>query len=718
MSVIQKIRTKYARVAGFVIALSLVGFILMDASTGRFGDLFGQDDSVMKINGEKITYKEYSQRTKEFENLYAYSSGGKTNMDDAMRANVNAETIRDLIHEKLVKATCQKLGVMTTKDEEKDLIYGSNPDPIVQQFPYFADQQTKMFNPQYVKAFEQQALQMDPSGKTLEQWEALKAYILRNAWTKKYDALLTKSIYIPKFVTEYQQKEQTAAASIRFVKIPYASISDSAVAVKDADIDEYIKKHEAQYRVTEPTRSIEYVSFDVLPKAEDTARALGVLEQTKAEFNTVADAESFVNRNSDDPYKDVFVNKRTFMSPFADSILGLPVGSVYGPYFDNGSYKMTKVVAKTTLPDSVKCRHILVRTKDRGNEVRVDSVAQKKIDSAIAVAGTDFKAAVEKFTDDDGSRATSGEYSFSLDQRAGLSKEFADFIFEGKTGEKKTVKVDNSAYAGYHYIEILEQNGVQTAAKLATVSKALYAGENTENAAFAAANEFAGKYGNAKAFDEQTKAGSATSKRLADNIKMYDFNVPGMGASREVIRWVYEHEVNDVSAVFQMPGRYVVVKIAGKQDAGLMKPDANMRPGIEAAVRQQKKAEMIMSKYKGNASSLEAVAQASGQQVGQADSFTAANPFNPTMGYEIKVVGYAFYDGFKPNTISPAIKGQDGVFFTSLIGRYNKPLPPEQAQMAAQQKVMMESQLRNSASGTIMDMMRKNAKITYNVKNL
>jgi len=74
MSVIQKIRNKYAKIAGFVIALSLVGFILMDAtSSGRFRDLFGRDESVAKVNGEKIDQREYSQKVKDFEILYAYS---------------------------------------------------------------------------------------------------------------------------------------------------------------------------------------------------------------------------------------------------------------------------------------------------------------------------------------------------------------------------------------------------------------------------------------------------------------------------------------------------------------------------------------------------------------------------------------------------------------------------------------------------------------------
>ena len=54
MSVIQKIRTKYAKLAGGIIALALVAFILMDALSSRTSSLFGNDTSVLKVDGEAV----------------------------------------------------------------------------------------------------------------------------------------------------------------------------------------------------------------------------------------------------------------------------------------------------------------------------------------------------------------------------------------------------------------------------------------------------------------------------------------------------------------------------------------------------------------------------------------------------------------------------------------------------------------------------------------
>lgn len=717
MSVIQKIRNKYAKVAGFVIALSLVGFILMDAtSSGRFNDLFGRDESVAKVNGQKIDQKEYSQKVKDYETLYAYSYAqqGRT-LDEATRSQINQQALAEIINYKLVAAECEKLGIQSTKEEEKELIYGSNPDAVVRQYQYFQNPDTKVFEPQRVKAFEQQVDQIDPTGKLKEQWEALKTYVLQNNIVRKYNALLSKNGYMPSFIFERRNKEKSQIASVRFLKVPYATIDDKETPVSEDDMVAYMKEHEKQYTQDQEARGIEYVSFDVLPSAEDTGRALGVLLQLKNDFANTIDVESMVNRNSDEQYKSSYVNKRSFMSPYADSIFSLSVGSVYGPYFENSSYKMTKVVDKKIMPDSVKCRHILVRTENNRQAVRNDTAAQKILDSAIALANSGtFGEAVQKYSEDDGSKTTGGEYTFTLQQKDQLSKEFADFVFDGKPGEKKTVKVNNDNYSGFHYIEILEQKGIQTAAKLATISKALEAGDQTTNAVYAKAAEFAGKNTTAQTFDAAVKK-DGTNKKVADNIKENDFNITGIGNSREMVRWLYEAKEGDVSSVFSVQGKYIVAKLASIQKPGLMKLDATNRTTIEGLVKNEKKAKIIIEKFK-SITSFDQLVSASKQNPGQADSFNAMSPFVNRLGYEPKLVGYVFSKEIKPNTLTPPFKGQDGVLYISLINKFSTPTA-EAPEQIKQEKLMMNAQMKGSMAGAV-ESLKKGAKITYNVKNL
>jgi peptidyl-prolyl cis-trans isomerase D len=547
MAVIQKIRDKYAKLAGGLIAFALIGFILMDAMTGTTGrnimGFFKGGNYAFKVNGNAVDPMQFQTRVSEYEALYQIY-GNMHNIDEATRAQIHERVLSEMIYESALEKQMESLGIRASKDEVNDIIYGSNPDQLVQQFPYFKDQKTGQFNPQYVRAFEQQLKSRGgQQEKTLlELWEKVKAYVIRNHKVQKYTALLVNGIYTPEYVIDMQAKEQQQSAVIRFVKVPFNTINDNEVQVTDADLEAYIKAHAPQFTNYNPNRSIAYVSFDVVPSADDTAKVMAAILQAKTDLEKSTDPASTVGANSEDPYNDAYVTKTMFGSRYGDTLFSLPVGSVYGPYEENNAYKVVKVVDRKILPDSVKVRHILVRTKNQGQEALSDTLAKAKIDSivhAIQTSGADFTAMVAQFSDDESSKQTGGEYEFTLAQRAQLSKEFGDFIFEGKAGEKKVVQVENPNYAGYHYIEIINQSGASPAEKLAVITKSINFSEETYQTEFAKAAEFAGKATTAQAFDENIKSQNLY-QRVAASIKLGDFSVQGITGSREIIKWVFD----------------------------------------------------------------------------------------------------------------------------------------------------------------------------------
>lgn len=711
MSVIQKIRTKYAKLAGGVIALALVAFILMDALSSRSGNLFGNDTSVAKVNGEEIDYVAYTQRTKDYEVLY----GSSQTVTEEFRAQIDQMALEDLIKEKLIEEQAAKLGLLLTEAEKKDMIYGNDPDQMVKNYQAFMDPNTKAFNPQYVKLFEEQADQLDPTGKARLHWVTFKDYIVRNAISKKYNTLFAASVYMPKFLVAAKQKEQAQMADIDYVSIPYEQIKDEEVKLTDDDYKAYMNNHKAEYMIEEDTRSIEYIAFRVLPTAEDTARALGTLNSIKEEFAATTDNESFVNRNSEESYVDKYVMKASYKSMYADSIFNMSAGAVLGPVYENDNYKLMKVLDRKQYPDSVECRHILIQTANQGKEVMADSLAKMKIDSVVAAikGGASFTDMVAQYSMDEGSKKTGGEYTFGFEQKVTISKEFGDFIFDGAPGETKLVKVENGQYAGYHFIEILSQGASSPALKIATISKALFAGDETENEVYAKATEFAGNSTNAAAFDKNVKDGNL-QKLVADNIKVSDYTVYGIGPSREIIRWMYGAKVNDVSPVFAMTGKYIVAKLTSAREKGMMQLDDALKQNMEMQVRNGKKAEMIVKKYESK-KSLAEIAAAASSQVQSFDSFRGNNSFSGPMGYAPKVVGYSFSKDFKLNTVSKPIKEQNGVYYISVKNRYGK--PDVDTTFVAREREMMQMETKNSISNQVPIQLKKKAKIKYNPTN-
>jgi len=89
------------------------------------------------------------------------------------------------------------------------------------------------------------------------------------------------------------------------------------------------------------------------------------------------------------------------------------------------------------------------------------------------------------------------------------------------------------------------------------------------------------------------------------------------------------------------------------------------------------------------------------------------------LGFEPKVVGYAFDAGFQPNTMSPAIKGTSGVYYITVVNRQVNPLPEGgMLQMIlAQQRRQQEMQLRNSVGQMLMQDVAKKADVTYSQDN-
>jgi peptidyl-prolyl cis-trans isomerase D len=130
----------------------------------------------------------------------------------------------------------------------------------------------------------------------------------------------------------------------------------------------------------------------------------------------------------------------------------------------------------------------------------------------------------------------------------------------------------------------------------------------------------------------------------------------------------------------------------------------------------EKKGKLISDKY-AKAGNLDAIASQAGMTVEMADSINGNASFSQGIGYEPKVVGYAFNDKFQPNSVSPAIKGREAVFFISLTHRTPnaKPVDPQAFDMQAK---MQDMQTKNMVAQSISESLRRRADIKYKPENI
>jgi peptidyl-prolyl cis-trans isomerase D len=696
MSIIQQIRDKYAAVGFGAIALSLIAFILMDAGKSGSGGNVTSNDAMGEVNGVKISYGAFMDKTKQTERMYETRNQV---VDENTRQQIYSDSWRSMIEDELMRQEQEKLGIQVTNKEFNDLLYGKNPPEDLKRA--FTDPKTGQYD---VAMAKQQFAQIRKTkGEQRDQVEAFFAALIENRKRQKYFALLQNSAYVPKWMAEKSVADNNAITSFSYVSVPYSTISDSLIKISDEQVNAYVQEHKSEFKQDEDTRSVAYVSFSFSPSAADTSATLQSIQALNQEFQAAPDPGTFVTRNSSNlPFFDGYNSKEKIQIPQKDSIIAAGMGVVYGPYLDGNSYVLSRVVDIKTLPDSVKARHVLIGIVDPATQQpkMSDSTAKKRADSIFAAikGGASFELLAMQYSDDEGSKINGGGLPYF--SSGTMVKEFNDYCFEHKTGDMDVVRTQ----FGYHVIQITDQKNFAPSYKIAYMSKAIEPSQETINDAQSRANIFYGNSRDLKAFDENVKKNSY-NKLLATDIKESDYQLSGLGVNRKVVREIFDKETGDVLEPEEFNDQFVVIAITGAEKAGLASA-AKARPTVESQLRNREKAKRISAKI-GKPASLEALAQAQSVLVQHADSVSFASPMIPGAGFEPKVGGYALNKSFL-NKLSPSIPGNGGVFVIKpeAIGA-----KVDAASNVEEMQTTLANQQKGAASYSSMQALRNAAKI-------
>jgi peptidyl-prolyl cis-trans isomerase D len=671
MSIIQNIRDKGAWIIFTIIVIALVAFVLQDG-IGKQGNTTVTD--LGTVNGVSINKIDFEEKLEIQVQNYA-SQGVKREQLIGFLWNQEIDRILYMNEE-------EKAGITVGNKEITDVLFGVE-SPLRQEF---TDPKTGEFK---VNDAKQAIAQVKKSNNQEQINQIEKLYVkpsIENRLRNKYQALIVKGLQVPTWMVQKQYNELNSIANIDIVGIPYASISDSTIKVTDDEVAGYIKENPAAFQVEEASKSINYVGFSAAPTSADSASVLNTITALKEDFQAAPDAAVFLNKaGSDLPFYNSYISGKTLQVPNKEEIIAAGVGNIYGPYVDGKNYTIAKLIGVKQWPDSASVRHILIATTGQnGQLVRDDSTAKKLIDSiksAIA-GGVSFDEMVKKYSDDAGSKENGGKYD--MFPQAQMVGPFNDFSFDNSVGSKGVVKTD----FGYHYMEVLKQTPRSPAYKIAYLSKAILPSSETIGVAAAAAAAFASASKDIKTFNQEAVKLNKQSFPASD-IKSMDYEIPGIGESRTLVRWVYENKINAVSEPTEIGDSYFVAIITGEEKAGLASV-AKVRPEVEGILRDQKKATQIKQNFKG--STIEAIAASAKTMVQPIDSINFNYSMIPGIGNEPKLVGAAFNKSFL-NKPSAPIAGNAGVFVISVKS--------QGAKAATQDLASFESDLINRTRSVI-----------------
>jgi len=660
MSIIQKIRDKAAWLVFGLIAVSLIGFLLMDASVGGRRMAGSGAGMIGSVNGEKLDYTQFQKQTAEREDQYK-SQGYPVN--DLMQQNIRDEVWKQFEETAVLNAEYQKLGLDVSDKELNDMLVGQNAVPEIRKA--FTDPNTGQFDGQQAAARINQLRSLYKSNKKSDQNFAMAQNFFEQALPQfvkmrekeKYISLIAQSSYVPKWMIEKSNADNSQIAAIHYVKVSYRTIPDSTIKITDEAIQTYLDNHKNQFK-QEETRSISYINFSAAPTSADSAGIFQQAQSLKTEFGTSTDVESFLAKNGTEiNYHENFVPQSKLTGSRKDSIIASSPGTVIGPYLDGGNIVLARIMEIKTLPDSVRARHILVATVDlKTNQQKLDdSTAKSRIDSIklLLDKGQPFDSLAFHLSEDEGSRIKGGDLGYFGQSQ--MVKEFGDFSFNGKKGEIKIVKTQ----FGYHLIEILDQKNFEPAYKIAYFARKIEPSTETDQNASGLASQFAGENRDKASFDAAAIKGKLRTLYAAD-IQPADYNIQALGSSRSLVKWINEAKLGEVSESFSIGDKYVVAILTEINHKGTMTP-AKARPMIEPILINQIKAEKISAKISSSAT-LEAAASLTAQSVVQLDSLPFTSPYISNLGPEPRVVGYSFDKQLTGKAISSPVFGNDGVF--------------------------------------------------------
>ncbi|MES1220932.1 MAG: peptidylprolyl isomerase [Bacteroidota bacterium] len=660
MSVIQKIRDKYSRVAVIAIAVALLGFILIDYISGKSRGLFSSNGSgtVGSVNGTSIKINEFELKVKQQED-YLQQQYGQSG--DALRSQAVEQAWNQEITRILMEKEVDKVGMQIGKKEVNDLLFGANPPEDLKR--QFTDPQTGQYNVGEAVA---RINEMKRKG-TAQQKESFNVYISQLEFLRlvdKYNALLINSINYPRWFFEKQNADNSQLAKISMVRDPYVSIIDSSLKVSNKEIEDYISDHKEDYK-QEESRSIAYITFSAAPNAADSADTRNKLLALKPEFDSLKDVKPLLAQEGAlGNYYAGYIGKNVIKIAAKDSIFKTPVGHVYGPYLDAGSYVLAKVEGARQMPDTVKIRHILVATTQidpqtrQSTQVRDTAEAKRLIDSVQTLirTGSNFDSVCLKVSDD-GTKNKGGVYDNVPSGQ--MVPEFNDFIFGNPVGTKGIVKTE----FGYHYIEILSQKGSTTGYKIAYLPRPIIASDETDKNAGNQANEFAGDSRTQAAFDtnyEKKIKPLGLIKNIATDITPTAAYIQGLGSSREFVKNIYKAKRGDVLQPDRIGDNYVVAVVTEVFKEGV-KSVEKARIEVEPILLNQKKATFIKQKV-GKITTLEAAATTLGKQIETVDSLRMSGSQASALGFEPRVNGAAFNPANKGKVVPEVIEGRSGVY--------------------------------------------------------
>ncbi|MCE2495967.1 MAG: peptidylprolyl isomerase [Flavobacteriales bacterium] len=679
MATLQSIRKRSGLLIG-IVGFAMLAFILTDFLSSGGSILQRDRNTILEIDGEKISSIQFNRRVQERIDDYIASSGD-AGLTNASRDQFLDITYDEILREHVMGAQYEDLGIQVTSEELWDVIISNQSITGNQGFQSNGQFDEQLVR-QYISMLEEQRANDPQMQEAWEQWTSFEDQLYTNQLQSKYTNLIAAGISATKIQAEMQYRERNTTANLSMVYRPFTTISDSSVSVSESDLKAYYNQHKEELYKQENARDIEYVVFDIVPSQADIDAAAAEFNalmndeivynsETKTNdtlrgFINTEDDSAFINANSEQSrYFGEWFREGVLDARYDSIMFANEPGFIYGPFKDGDYFRAVKLIEKGVQPDSVRARHILIAFQGAERAapevVRSPQMAQSLADSLFNVVKNDpslFAGLAAQYSDGP-SKTKGGDLDWF--QPGMMTTNFNNYVFSNNTGDIGLVVTE----FGFHVIEITDQGGEGPVAKVGILDQRILPSNETEDRLYAQSSDLAGSADDVDAFRAKAQE-LGKDIRPATNLRPLDKAVPGIPNSRAIVRWAFEDGIEEGAVnIFDVQNQVVVAILTNIKEEGYASIE-DVRDQVETRVIREKKGEMLSKEMEG-ASNLDDLAQSLGTQVISASGVTFANNSVSGVGSEPLIAAKSMT--MPVNTLSAPIVGNSGVFVIEVTGR-------------------------------------------------
>jgi peptidylprolyl isomerase/peptidyl-prolyl cis-trans isomerase D len=626
----------------WILVLSFGGLWVLQDSGALDNIGFQQRQNIAVVDGDPITYQEYTQALEQEVRAYQQRSGEPASQ--AVRDQY-ADVIYDrLVENKLREREMDRLGIRVTDDEVREMFMGQNPDPIVAQL--FPDGEGGVNRAQLQSVVDNPEATADLI--------AIEDYLRAKRRAEKLNALLGAAIRVTDAEVEAEYVRRNQSASARYVALRYAEIPDSAVTVTDGDLEDYYDENREDFE-RERTVTIDFVALSQEPSAADSAAVMGDLADLRAGFQAAEDDSAFVAQNfSQTPYDGTYVNAGALAPEVAEAVFENPTeGRVIGPILVGDEARLVKITdVREAAQPAVRARHILIGQRGDAATQREQQLQQAQDLLERIEGGESFETLARQYSQDPGSAARGGELGWF--GRGQMVAPFENAAFDAEVGQ---VVGPVETEFGYHLIQVEER--AEQEVQLAQIALPVGTTSATLRKVRDQADDL--KYYTEEGGDfaeEAERQGLGLQQAVVQGDQAF---IPGLGNSRAVRAFIQRAEAGDISDVIDTGTAFVVVRVTGVQPEGY-RPFEEVRAEIEPRVRREKKLAIQVEKLQ------EALAQGPFEQLPAAvdaqlrttQPLTMSQLVVPGLGREPVFVGTLL--GLDEGQTSDVVAGENAAF--------------------------------------------------------